>query len=201
MVESIDKPVHLVGHSSGAVCSLGAALLTDRLASLTLYEPPLVSGDSSVDTESIKKLVGEGKNEEAALAFLRQVPQIPEPELDRFRASPLWQHIVSLAPTMPPEFDAISTFDFDLSRFRTLDIPLLLLVGGDSGVRIRRLSEALLDIVPDVRLKELPGQQHGANLAAPSMFAAEVSAFVDEIEASRVGPARSMPGSTSTTAR
>ena len=40
VVDAIGEPVHLLGHSFGAVCSLGAAVYTDRIRSLMLFEPP-----------------------------------------------------------------------------------------------------------------------------------------------------------------
>lgn len=47
VVESIDEPVRLLGHSSGALLSLEAALRTDNLHDLILYEPPLRSATTN----------------------------------------------------------------------------------------------------------------------------------------------------------
>ena len=41
---AIHEPVHLLGHSYGAMRSLGAALLMKNLAKLILYEPPVPAG-------------------------------------------------------------------------------------------------------------------------------------------------------------
>jgi pimeloyl-ACP methyl ester carboxylesterase len=41
LVGSIDGPVHLLGHSYGALCSLEAALLARNVHKLALYEPPI----------------------------------------------------------------------------------------------------------------------------------------------------------------
>ena len=40
VVDSIGEPVHVLGHSFGALCALGAALKTNFVRSLMLYEPP-----------------------------------------------------------------------------------------------------------------------------------------------------------------
>lgn len=44
VVEAIGEPTAILGHSYGAVCSLEAALLTDKVSRLILYEPPLPTG-------------------------------------------------------------------------------------------------------------------------------------------------------------
>jgi pimeloyl-ACP methyl ester carboxylesterase len=41
VIESVGEDVDLLGHSHGGVCALEAALLTDRIRKLVLYEPPI----------------------------------------------------------------------------------------------------------------------------------------------------------------
>lgn len=41
VIQAVDKPVTLIGHSYGAIVSLGATRLTDQIAQLILYEPPI----------------------------------------------------------------------------------------------------------------------------------------------------------------
>lgn len=183
VIDAIGEPVHLLGHSGGALCSLGAVLLTDHVRSLILYEPPSLDAvGAELNVSRVRKLVEAGKNEEAAIEFLRTGPGVSEEDLDRFRRSQLWSHIVSLAPTMPPEFDALMEFEFEVKRYGALKFPLLLLVGSESPPRLRELSDALARIVPDARVVELEGQQHGANLTAPDLFVAEVTKFLDEVQ-------------------
>jgi pimeloyl-ACP methyl ester carboxylesterase len=47
VVDALDPPVLLFGHSFGAICSLEAALRTDRLDGLILYEPPMFEGQAA----------------------------------------------------------------------------------------------------------------------------------------------------------
>lgn len=69
VVDSIDEPVHLLGHSHGGLCVLEAALRTDNVASLIVYEPagPWEEGHlySEEMYEELAALVEVGENEQA----------------------------------------------------------------------------------------------------------------------------------------
>ena len=185
VVDAIGEPVHLLGHSGGALCALGAALLTDRLRSLILYEPPPPGSRVDVELKSLREMIHKSEAEDIVLEFLRTGPRVPEEDIDRVRESPIWPHIVALAPTLASELDAVAAYEFDASRYRTLDVPLLLLLGSDSPPVLREVSDALAEVVPNVRMTELAGQQHAANYDAPELFAAEVTKFLDQVQESQ----------------
>ncbi len=185
VVDAIGEPVHLLGHSGGALCALGAVLLTDQVRSLTLYEPPPPGARVDVELESLRAMIHEADPEEIVLEFLRTGPRVPEADIERVMQSPIWPHIVSLAPTLASELDAAAGYDFDASRYSTLEIPLLLLLGSDSPPVLHEVSDALADIVPNVRMAVLEGQQHAANYDAPDLFAAEVTKFIDQVQESQ----------------
>ena len=182
VVDAIGEPVHLLGHSGGALCALGAVLLTERVRSLTLYEPPPPGSRVDVELKSLREMIHKSEAEDIVLEFLRTGPRVPEEDIERLKQSPIWPHIVSLVPSLAPELDAAAAYEFDASRYSTLDIPLLLLLGSDSPPVLREVSDALADVVPNVRTTVLAGQQHAANYDAPELFAAEVTKFLDEIE-------------------
>ncbi len=182
VVDAIGEPVHLLGHSGGALCALGAVLLTDRLRSLTLYEPPPPGARVDVELKSLRGMIHESEPEEIVLEFLRTGPRVPEQDIERLKQSPIWPHIVALTPSLAPELDAAAGYEFDASRYSTLDVPLLLLLGSKSPPVLREVSDALADVVPNVRMTELEGQQHAANYDAPELFAAEVRSFLEAIE-------------------
>ena len=67
VVNSIDEPVHLLGHSYGAICSLEAARRTTRVKKLILYEPPIPTGIEIYPHEVVNRiqvLLDAGKREE-----------------------------------------------------------------------------------------------------------------------------------------
>ncbi len=185
VVDEIGEPVHLVGHSGGALCALGAVLLTDRLRSLTLYEPPPPGPRVDIELGSLRKMIHDAEPEEIVLEFLRTGPRVPEEDIERFRQSPIWPHTVSLVPSLASELEAAAGYEFDASHYGTLAIPLLLLLGSKSPALLREVSAALAETVPDVRMKELEGQQHAANFDAPDLFAAEVTTFIEQVQESQ----------------
>jgi len=181
VVDAIGGPVFLLGHSYGAVCSLEAAPLTDRVRRLILYEPPLPIGGTFYPPgapERIQALVDAGDNEAALETFFRDVVRMPEAELASYRQLPVWKVRVALAPTIPRELTLERGYTFRPERFRELAIPTLLLVGGDSPDAFRQATDALQAALPDSRLAVLPGQRHVAMDTAPDLFLEEVRRFL-----------------------
>ena len=56
IVNAVDAPVLLFGHSYGALCALEAAMRTDKLPGLVLYEPPIYEGESLTSPEQLERL-------------------------------------------------------------------------------------------------------------------------------------------------
>ena len=181
VMDAIGEPVHVVGHSGGALSALGASLLTEQMRSLTLYEPPTPGADRSGLAKEVRELVDAGNPDEAAVAFLRKGPGLSAEEIERLKQSPIWPSIAALASSLPAEVGAISGYEFKASRFAGLACPALLLLGGDSLAPIREVTYALAKVWPNAQVKELAGQRHMANLAAPDLFVSEVLAFLDGV--------------------
>lgn len=53
VVDALGESVHLLGHSYGAICALEAALLTQNIRTLILYEPPIPVEDVPIYPECI----------------------------------------------------------------------------------------------------------------------------------------------------
>jgi pimeloyl-ACP methyl ester carboxylesterase len=71
---------------------------------------------------------------------------------------------------------------FDAGRFATINIPTMLLLGGDSPSIYRNSIDALHAALPNNRLVILPGQQHIAMNTAPDLFVREVLIFLQAEE-------------------
>ncbi|WP_121743549.1 alpha/beta fold hydrolase [Natronorubrum halophilum] len=184
VVNAIDEPVHLFGHSHGGLCVLEAALRTDNLRSLIIYEPAgpweeehLYSEEMN---EELEALVANGENEQALLLFLREVVNLPESRINDLRAAPNWAARVEEAPTLPREYRAPVSYAFEPERFVDMTTPTLLLVGGESPQWSKDVAEQFHETLPNSRISVLEGQGHVAMNTAPNRFVEEVFAFVQE---------------------
>jgi pimeloyl-ACP methyl ester carboxylesterase len=185
VVDAIDEPVVLLGHSYGALCSLEAALRTDDLRALVLYEPPIPVGGHEIYQEDelaeMKALLEEGKDEQALVLFLSEVADVPSEQIDALRSAPNWQARVDAAYTAYRETRAPDSYRFEPARFERMTTPTLLLTGGESPQWFTDAVEAINDALPDGRIVVLEGQEHVAMNTAPDLFVDAVLAFVGEL--------------------
>jgi pimeloyl-ACP methyl ester carboxylesterase len=181
VIDALGEPASVLGHSYGAVCTLEGALLTENIRRMVLYEPPLPTGHSTNPPgvlDRLHGLVDGGKLEAALELFMREVAKIPEHELAPYRRLPMWKGRIQLAPTIPRELELGRSETYDLEKFGTLQVPTLLLAGGESPAFMRRATEALDSALPNSRVVVLPGQQHVAMDLAPELFVQKVLDFL-----------------------
>jgi pimeloyl-ACP methyl ester carboxylesterase len=185
VIDAIGEPAHLLGHSFGAICALEAALQTDNLLKLVLYEPPLLipPGEASepmrLAVETMDQMLAEGDNEGVMLTFARDIAQVPEEAIAAFRATPEWQASVDMADTIVREVDAVRTYVFEPQRFRDLSIPALLLTGSESPPYLQAATEAVAEALPDEQVVTLEGQGHLAMVFDPEGFIRQIVAFLN----------------------
>nr|ATG29331.1 xylanase [uncultured microorganism] len=179
-VDLVGEPVHLVGHSIGALCALYGALLTPNVRSLTLYEPPLGGPDPIPEdvVERIAALIADGDPEGAALVFRHEIVGSPRQDREQFRASANYAAVMAGVRALPLGLRACARFRFEPDRVRTLRIPTLLLVGGETTTYYRGTAATVAAALPNVQTVELPGQGHGAHTTAPQLLAAEILRFL-----------------------
>jgi pimeloyl-ACP methyl ester carboxylesterase len=180
VVHEVARPRGLVGHSYGGLCSLEAALLVE-LDRLVLYEPPLPVGIQIASHDTIARLddlIARDHREDALLVFFREVVRAPEQQVEMLRALPSWPARVAAAHTVVREVRIEHSYHPDLERFRRLDLPTLMLLGGESPPFLRAATERLHDVLPNSRIHEMAGQRHLAMYAAPDEFVRVVSEFL-----------------------
>lgn len=181
VVDSFGEPVILLGHSFGAVCALEAALLTPAIRKLILYEPPPpgAKGTMPDDTAArIQAALDAGDREKALSIFLLEVAALAANELELMRSLPAWPGRVAAAHTILREISSLEALPpFDADRFGQLQMPTLLMLGGDSVQPYKISIEQIHTILPSSRVTVLPGQQHVAMNTAPDLFVREVLAF------------------------
>lgn len=181
VIQAIGAKVHLFGHSFGALCALEAALLTENIATLMIYEPPLSlagSGWSQELDQTMQTLLNTQQHEAALLLFFRDILKMPESELAMLQTSSSWSARTASAHTVHRELQLIDCYQFNADRFLSLQMPTLLLLGSESPPRRHAIANKLKNALSNSQLVLLEGQQHGAVRTAPKLLASKVFEFL-----------------------
>jgi pimeloyl-ACP methyl ester carboxylesterase len=179
LVESIEEPPSLLGHSYGALCSLEATLLVRDLRTLVLYEPPLHSARFEFPpgfVDRLDDLLATGDRDGVIREMMADVVGLSPTELAELAASASWPALVATAQTLPRELRSVEAYRFDPERFRGLRVPTVLLEGDESPAELRVGVRLLEKAVPDARLVTVPGVGHEAVETGPEIFAETVLA-------------------------
>jgi len=182
--EQVNQQVNLLGHSSGAIFSLEAALLSQNIHKLVLYEPPLPLAGFQLYPEGIverlQALLDAGDREGVVVTFYREVAGITSRELALSQSQPAWSARVAAAHTITREIRAHKRYRFEPERFKDMSTSTLLLLGGESHLFMKASVEAVNAALPNSRIAVMPGQQHIAMSTAPELFLREVIGFLVE---------------------
>lgn len=162
VVEAIDEPVTLFGHSTGGLYALGAARRTDNVRQVVLYDPFVPSGDEKTEQTIMEAitLLEKGKPEEALVLLLRDGAHFSPEEMDLVRSAPYWQEQVKLMQTGPLEFQALAEYEFDPDQFAQMTTPTLLLSGSESYHSYKEAIEVLDDTLPNSHVATIDGSGH-----------------------------------------
>lgn len=180
VLDSIGRPVDLLGHSYGAICALGAALDATHLRKLILYEHPSAGGNIVPEgaVSELETLLEQNDLEGVYVSFSSKVAQMTPEEIALVQADPTWPSILATASTVPREVRAAEEYRFDPRQYRELNIPTLLLLGTDSPDYFKPATEAIDAALPDSKIVLLPGQGHVAQRAAPELVAEGILKFL-----------------------
>ncbi|HUY22193.1 MAG TPA: alpha/beta hydrolase [Acidimicrobiales bacterium] len=177
-----DGPAVVVGHSYGGDVAIGAALeAPDAVRAVGAFEPPL-PWMPWWPRRTASSITGEDPATFAEGFFRRVVGDAGWDRLtDQARAARRAD-----GPALVAELADLRRHrsPLDLSR---LHAPLVLGRGGRSVPHHRRAIDALVELVPDADVVEIPGSAHGAPLSHPDAFAAFVRRVV---ERAGIPPAR-----------
>jgi pimeloyl-ACP methyl ester carboxylesterase len=179
VIEAVGEPVHLVGHSFGALLSLHAAAERSDLRSLTLYEPGLApEAVPSAPWEAIDA-ADEAGDWDLVLTLFQPIAGMPDEETAFFRSIPsVWQAFLDGARTAGREIRAVRAAAFDPSVADRVVAPAQLLVGEltESPLFLQRLDEVSTRLRAEVR--RIPGARHAAMANASGELASLIGDFV-----------------------
>lgn len=184
VVRSIDGPVHLLGHSFGALCALEASVRVENLGRLVLYEPPFsVNEEPLTDPEAVARvdaLITAGRREEGLIDFLRDIAGLDLDEIRMLQDAPSWPARIAAAHTLAREERATNEYRFEPRRFAAMTTPTLLVQGGDSDPLYQAATRAVAAALPRCQTLVFEGHKHVAMNTAPERFVAEVVGFLAE---------------------
>lgn len=182
VVDAIGEPVDLLGHSFGGLLALEATLLTRNIRKLVLYEgaplPAEVFPEGMIDR--LQALLDAGDREGVLITHYRDDAGMSPDEIEQLRSSPAWSARMASAHTVPRELRALERYEFAPDRFKDMQTPTLLLLGGDSPQFVKDAIETVDRALPNSQVIVMPGQQHIAMYTAPELFVNELVQFLLE---------------------
>lgn len=184
IAELVGEPMLLVGHSSGAVIALEAALaLPASFSGLVLYEPP-VAVSAPLGGEALTRAndaLAAGYPGRAMKIHLREIVQAPSVLITLVTLfPPLWRQMTMFAPGQINDDNELESLGVGIDRYAHVDIPALLLGGARSPRHLRDRLDALSQVMPHAdSVVILKRQGHLANAWAPRKLALLIKTFAD----------------------
>lgn len=170
----------LVGHSYGAICTLGVAMRR-RVPRLVIYEPPLPVGGpiAGENLAPYVKAIAEGDLDKAMELGLAAFPRMPAEAIAALRVSRGWPRLRVMAKSWIRELEVMDAQTPDLTHYCSLACPSMLLAGSVSPEHpMLDAARTLAGILPGVRFEWLPGQGHSGMREAPEMVAPLIRDFL-----------------------
>jgi pimeloyl-ACP methyl ester carboxylesterase len=181
VADSLGGEIDLVGHSSGAVCSLGASLLVSNLRRLVLYEPPMTNTSGWLAlSEKMDRWHAEGNVDAVFAAFVGGGATLPAEAVNKLKATPLGADMFRWAHTLPREVHAMTRWSHDTARYSSVTAPTLYLKGSATPEDRQPYQAALKAVMPNFTMREIPGQGHLAHALAPAVLAQLLREFVKQ---------------------
>jgi pimeloyl-ACP methyl ester carboxylesterase len=176
---SADGSAFVLGHSSGAILALEAAMHGLPVARLAVNEPPyIVEGTrdrpSPDVADQISAQIADGDREGALRTFFTVAVGLPPAAIEYVEGSPDWPPMLAVAHTAAYDVALAGHSEIPAERLAMLRLPVLVVRGGASFPWIGETARQVADAVPGAELVTLPGQPHSP---APEAIAPELVRF------------------------
>ncbi len=177
VIDAIGGNTRVIAHSYGALCALEAAMHSQAIERLILYEPPKLSGLPRGWLAPLEEAAARGDWGSIVETFWRDVLQLSPPVIGALKQSPIWDPVVADAEASMEDWRATMHYTYEPERFREVRVPVLLLTGSESPDGLYQTGD-LKAVLPDARVAQLEGQGHAGMLTAPDAFVREVESFL-----------------------
>jgi len=188
LVQRAGQPFALVGHSFGGAVALTAALRRPPgLRALVLYEPTLfglldAASPPPNEAEGIRRTVADA----AALLAAGRPAAAAERFIDFWMGDGSWarmpearrEGVERAIVNVQGWGDALFDRSTPLAAFRTLDLPVLLMVGRESPPSSRGVARLLATALPRLQLERFDGLGHMGPLTHPEPVNAAIENFL-----------------------
>jgi len=175
LVQEAGGSAFVYGISSGAALVLEAASRLSSIRRIALYEAPFVVDGSRRPVPAdylgkMNELLAEGRRGAAVKLFMGKGVGLPAPVVAMMTFMPAWSRLKKIAHTLP--YDTLLTIEhqqgraFPASRWVSVNVPALTVVGGKSPAWMRNGMAALAEALPQARPYTLEGQTHIVKPAA-----------------------------------
>ena len=177
LLDELDEPADVIGHSYGGVACIEAArLYPDKVKSLFLIEPVtfhlLRSGEHADVWKKLGKLAEKVTEADAAGDY----PRATHHYMSYWIGSHKWifspnrfkQSVIRTVPKVAHEFRQVFHQDTDASVYQAIKCPVTLLTGGKSTNAAHRASVILDTHFPDSRIVEIAGAGHMMPITHPT---------------------------------
>jgi pimeloyl-ACP methyl ester carboxylesterase len=184
------SPLALVGHSYGAAVALIAALGNPgRVRAMALYEPTLFA---LLDAETPPPNEAAGIRNAVAAASIALDAGNPdaaaESFIDYWMGRGAWKrtpeqrkpHIAASVVNVRRWGHALFTEPTPLDAFRSLDIPVLFVVGKRSPASARGVARLLTDVLPRVEMLEFEDLGHMGPMTHPDLVNDAIAQFLEQ---------------------
>lgn len=175
------EKAHVVGGSYGATVALYAALAdADRIASLALFEPPLLlSGAHLLPVlERFRRFCADSRYIDALEIFAREVARVPDEVIS---ATPMEMPSEEFGRTVTTsagaDLEAMAHDGQDIDRWAAIELPVLLMQGGLSWAPLPEGMDRLAEALPHAQRVTWPDQSHFATDTAPGRVADALGRF------------------------
>jgi pimeloyl-ACP methyl ester carboxylesterase len=182
MAAEAGAPIAVFGHSYGGRCALGAALGTEAIAKVICYEgAPAPPGGTYHPAGIEGRLAADlaaGDGDALLATFMTEIVGMGDPELEAYRANPVWPARVAAAGTIPRELTAEASVAASLERLSAVRQPVLQLLGSASLPVFHEATRALDARLADGRVIQIAGAKHAAHHTHPEAVLDAVLAFI-----------------------
>ena len=165
LIEEAGGSASVFGYSSGAVLSLRAAARGLAIPKLALYETPLIAEGRLFERPEdlaarLAGLVEAGRRGDAVALFQTERVGLPADVVAQLRQAPFWPALEAMAHTLVYEIEILGDGSLPPELAASVEVPTLVIVGGQSSPFLRETAPALADAMPDARARVLEGQSH-----------------------------------------